>query len=178
MMREESHRRAMSIETFAQYNREHPEEGIDKMLDQKNNTLGTHDYVIAEGRLVHIFFPGAFKVYLHCDLDIRALRRAKQIGNSDVSAVKREVQNRDNDDNERYRQLYGSGCLWTPEQYHCVVNSGELSSQDVFEVVLCAHLHWLDKAKSPDAEYAIVQDSSCWPAFAVNAQTLFIEAIP
>ena len=175
MMRQEARFRNMTIEEFASYNLAHPVAGIDKMLDQRINILGTHDYVIAEGRLPHIFLPGAFKVYLDCAFSIRASRRAEQIS-SPLAIVKKDLRKRDSDDNTRYQKLYGPGCLWTPDQFDLVINTGDMDEMEVFQYMLASHEKWKEEAGAPWSVKSMVSDSSCWPAFAINVHNLFVPA--
>lgn len=174
-MRQEAESRNMTIEELAAYNLAHLEEGIDKMLDQKINILGTHNFVIAEGRLVHLLLPGAFKVYLDCPLPVRAIRRVQQTPSS-LSVVKKDLMKRDSDDNTRYQKLYGPGCLWTPDQFDLVINTGEMFEMEVFQYMMASHEKWKVDATAPWSDTNIISASSCWPGFAVDVQRLSVKA--
>lgn len=140
-MREFAASLGMTIREFAEHNRQHPELGYDKKCDQWLNILGSQDYVIAEGRLPHIFIPKAFHVLFVCDEDIRVARRAQQ-DHRESELVREDLRRRETADNDRYTMLYGAHVLWKPGQYHLVVNSAMLSPRDIVTEILNKHAEW------------------------------------
>jgi cytidylate kinase len=132
----------MTIREFAEHNRQHPELGYDKKCDQWLNILGSHDFVIAEGRLPHIFIPKAYHVLFVCDEDTRVAKRAQQ-DNRSSEEVQRDLRLREAADNERYVSLYGPNVLWQNDEYDLVVNSSMLSPRDIVDTIRAEHIKWI-----------------------------------
>lgn len=142
LMRAKAESLGMTIEEFATFNREHPEEGYDRWLDQTIAVLGQHNWVVCESRLSHVFMPSAFKVLLKCEPMERARRRAKD-NDGDVDKALQKILGRDRDDNERYERLY-PGCLWPDSDFDLVIDTTHRSDpcQSVNEI-LESHRSWL-----------------------------------
>jgi cytidylate kinase len=142
IMRERAAQFGMSIEEFAAHNRLHPEEGHDKWLDGHIATLAEEDGMVCDGRLVHFFMPGAFKVWIECDLATRAGRRHKDESHKEYWRVEREIEKRDQDDEERYTKLY-PGCIWQPQQFDLVLDSRSCFPDMLARRLVREHADWL-----------------------------------
>jgi cytidylate kinase len=135
----------MTIEQFAAHNRAHPEEGWDEKCDQRIAAFAQHNFVVAESRLGHAFMPLAFHVLLECDIDVCAQRRYDDLvvkgKNPVLSEVKRDIEQRDDDDDSRYEILY-PGCLWHRSDFDLVINTQRMSPPEIVEYVLSEHQKW------------------------------------
>lgn len=143
LMRTRAAERGMKIEVFVRYSREHPEEGHDRWCDQQIANFASHDWVICEGRLPHIFMPGALRVFLECDLDIRAVRRHRDHPELSLDEVTEMIVQRDIDDDTRYNALY-SGCHWPLGDFDLVLSSSLMTVEEEVELLLLKHSIWVD----------------------------------
>ncbi len=132
----------MSMEQYAEYCRRNPDLGTDRKLDQNINTLSCHNFTIIESRLGHETCPGGYHVLLECPLATRAKRRAKQISVTYAEA-KAAIEKRDRDDTDRYRHLYGDGCIWSPEKYDLRISSSRHKPDEIARKILAAHSRWV-----------------------------------
>ncbi len=139
LMRAKAQELGMTIEQFATYNRDHPEKGYDKWLDTTIEELGTHNWVVAEGRLPHIFMPHAYRVRLECSSEVRARRRRDQeFPDLSVEQVMKKIIARDEDDNTRYEKLY-PGCMWSDNDFDLIVDTEKMSPGEVAVAVVENH---------------------------------------
>lgn len=139
-----------TIEDFAGHSNLHPEEGHDEWCDAQIYSIAAHrNYIIGEGRLVHVFMPYAFHVLLTCELYIRSSRRWKdqRKRNPKVKFEKtlQDIVMRDVNDAERYEGLY-PGCMWLPEHFDIVISTEFNNPHEVADMILNAHHKWLSKA--------------------------------
>jgi len=132
-----------SIEEFALHNLLHPKEGHDKWCDSVIVRLAQHNWVLAEGRLVHVFMPRAFRVLLLCEAKARATRRASDHGVKYGIALAK-IQERDSNDSARYSMLY-PGSLWPVEAFDIVVRTDTHSVQDCVRRIRTEHEAWRTK---------------------------------
>ncbi len=132
----------LSIEDFALYVSEHPEEKYDDRCDTMIRDFGEHDYVIFEGRLVHYFAPHAFHVRLVCDPHIRAERRAGDQGVTKEEIYKKIV-DRDAMNTVRYTHVYGSEVIWPDEKFDVVLDTAVDDPQTIAEKIVKGHGMWL-----------------------------------
>lgn len=112
----------------------------DKWLDTQLAQFGVQNNTVMESRLAHLWMPMAFKVKLVCPLDVRAERRASQLSKP-VHVVKREIEERDDNDNTRYGSLY-PGCLWHYEVFDLVVSTAERTPPEAVGDIIKAHQRW------------------------------------
>lgn len=144
--------RGMSIEEFAAYCKDHPHEDYDKRCDEIIRSFGLQNFVFIEGRLPHVLAPHAFHVLLVCeDLDVLARRRfndikkkavAKNRSYPKLSEVRKKIEQRDKDDNERYEKLY-PGCLWSEDDYDCVIDTSYMKPRAVIGKIVALRTLWL-----------------------------------
>ncbi len=140
LMRVKAQQHGMDIEAFSQYNRSNPEKGIDLWLDQQLAALASQNFHVLESRLAHMLSPAACRIKLICPIEVRASRRAEQL-KLPVEKVLRMIQDRDADDNTRYRNLY-PGCIWPDHEFDAVVNTEENSPEQVVAEILETHKSW------------------------------------
>jgi cytidylate kinase len=133
----------LSIEEFAGYLQNHPEEKYDERCDEMIRKFGEHDYVIFEGRLVHHFAPNAFHVRLVCDPHIRAERRAKDMPEFSVEEVYKRIVDRDEANRERYKKLYGEDVIWETDQFDLVLDTGKFTPDEIAKSIVEEHKKWI-----------------------------------
>jgi cytidylate kinase len=150
LMRERAEAHGMTMEEFARHMKLHPEEGHDQWLDGRIAELAGEDGMVSDGRLVHYFMPGAFKVWVECGFETRATRRHRQNPDKPFWQVVREVGDRDHDDEERYRKLY-PGCIWKPQQFDLVLDSEHAAPHLLAARLVREHGRWLEKHASAAA---------------------------
>lgn len=151
--RSEEFPNGMTIEQFAKYNREHPEDQFDLKCDQMLSQFAEQNWSIIEGRLPHIMAPHSFRVLLNCDATIRAeRRRAQKYPEMSVEEVLQLIEKRDNDDNARYEKLY-PGCLWPDSDYDLVIDTGKFSPDQVVEKIIDEHTKWANENTTNRAIY-------------------------
>lgn len=172
MMRLLAAKQGLGIEDFCIYRAEHPEEGIDRKVDAMLNAFATQDFGIFEGRLVHVLCPGAFKVLLTCDLDVRAQRKGLQLHKASTS-IKVQLEERDRVDTEIYISLYGPGCIWGPSQFDLVIDTAVLDEKQTFDAVVQAHDTWRKRLE----EDGLLVEGLTYELFGVNTSTLHLPSI-
>ncbi len=135
-----------TIEEFAAFNLKHPEYGYDHWGDSIVHEITIHkNFLVGEGRLVHVFMPHAFHVLLECGLTMRMRRRFEDKVKKDPDIKEGDVMmsifNRDEDDTERYKKLY-RGCIWEPSDYDMVVSTEFFTPSEVVSRILFEHSRW------------------------------------
>lgn len=138
-----------SIETFSQYNRENPDAGHDKKCDDLIREIGEKNHQVIEGRLPHIFVSKGFHILLHCPLDIRAKRRFERQNSDKLSfdEIKRLIDQRDSDDNSRYKVLY-PGCIWTDSDFDSIINSSTMTVDEEVSTIFRDWERWVLKNRA------------------------------
>lgn len=148
MMRRRAQELDMTIEEFARFNREHPEDGHDRWCDDEIARMAKLNWLIGEGRLTHIFMPRAFHVLLTCPVQERARRRhaqlRAQLGRKcpRYEKVVVDILRRDDDDAARYEEMY-PGCMWKPEDFDAVIDTKAHDEAEVENIVHHIHRQWL-----------------------------------
>lgn len=141
------------IKDFAKHKKEHPEEGHDQWCDDTVTIFASHNYVIAEGRLPHIFMPHAFKVLLACPVKVCAERRhkdeVKQNPELSLQSVERDIRVRDDHDDANFQTLY-PGCLWQRPSFDYVIDTEHTPPEKVVEKLCHAHARWLKTIRRSD----------------------------
>ena len=132
-----------NIESFANYNKLHPEDGHDQWLDSQLAFFGSQNFTVIESRLAHLVAPHAFTVKLTCPTDVRAERRLKDRPNSTFAVEKQLIVDRDADDAHRYSKLYPD-CMWADDQFDLVIDTSVRSIDEVVEDIVDGHHAWVE----------------------------------
>lgn len=132
----------MSIEQLAELNLREPERGYDEQCDQEVRIFGCHNYGVAEGRLVAVFWPHSFKVHLVCDFSERVRRRCQDKPGWIPVDIAEILTIRDQADCSRYERMY-PGCLWPEADFDLVIDTTRLTIQQTADQVLDEHRGWL-----------------------------------
>jgi len=87
------------------------DETIDKELDNKQIELKNKDNFVIDGRLTAFFIPNAnVKVFLDCDVKVRAERILKDERNEenskDIDEMVKKINEREQSEKKRYKQYY------------------------------------------------------------------------
>lgn len=135
----------MSIEEFGEFRQANPEEQIDIKLDAMVRSFGKQNFIIAEGRLVHVFIPHAFHVLLSCPLGIRAKRRALDL-RVDPQAIELKIAERDKRDTIIYGSLY-QGWDWPESDFDFVLDTSLCPKHDCIKEIATAHDEWCLRIK-------------------------------
>lgn len=145
IMRQAAKRHSITIEHLAKLCREDPAQmPEDERCDRMIEDFGRQNYVVAEGRLVHVFVPSAFHVLLTCPLEVRAERRHTDSRDTglDLEEVTRLIRVRDEDDRARYEKMY-PGCLWPSESFNLVIDTRECAPEQVVRAIEIGHTGWV-----------------------------------
>ena len=109
---------------------------IDKEIDARQKKLGkTKKNFVIDGRLSAFFIPKAdFKIFLHCDDDVRAKRilgdnRGKENVKS-LNAVKLKVKHRESSEKKRYKKYYKFDC-YDAKNYDILIDTSKLTGREV-----------------------------------------------
>lgn len=128
--RELAHRHEVNIEHQAKF----ANATIDDLVDgATKENADKHKQVVLDGRIAHIFFPDAIKIYITCPLEVRAERRAKDNNISQIKAW-RELVDRDAADRGRLQKLRGVN-FQDQSQYSAVFTSTKSKEEVVAEVI-------------------------------------------
>ena len=152
MVRRVLAKEGMSLE---EYNRKATDEhDLDDKVDEELRTLrGTKDVVI-DSRLGFYWIPESFKVYLDLDLEVATVRIFKDAvnnkkrseageGGSSLPDVARRVRERMQDEQNRFRSLYGID-PYNSKHFDLVIDTSRHDPQSVAITVFDVYREWLD----------------------------------
>lgn len=137
-MREMAEERGLSILELSRL----AEKGddIDLEIDGRSALLAQEaEGFVMDARLGWYFVPDAIKVFLDVSLDVAAerifgARRAKERENTDLATTRRAIELRSASERDRYQRYYGLDYT-DPTHYHLVVDTSDLSPDEVVEQV-------------------------------------------
>jgi len=113
----------------------------DKDVDEYQKKLGeTEDNLLFDGRLGFYFIPHSQKIFLKVDPRIGAERvfkdeRPDETKCDSVEALMEKIEKRIESDRKRYEKWYNIDC-WNEENYTLVINTTELSIEQVMGKIL------------------------------------------
>jgi cytidylate kinase len=137
IFREEAERRKMSIDSFVELLKKHPE--IDKSIDLKMvDYAKSHDKIILEGRLTAYMMEKhdipALKVLLVAPYEVSTQRVANREGIS-LEEADHLVKKRDKTDHQRYLDFYDID-IHDESVYDYVIDSNTLTIQEEVDMIL------------------------------------------
>ena len=147
IMRQFARDNKMRMEQFRAHLLKSGNESYDRRVDGMQEQFGLQNFTVTESRLAHYFIPFAYHILLICPLEVRAERRAKDKGLS-VEMIAEEIAQRDHDDEECYRRLYGDSCIWSPEKFDLVIDTHINKPPSVVTNILEGHARWKEKTVS------------------------------
>jgi CMP/dCMP kinase len=143
IMRDLAKERGMSLNKFYSLIKKEPE--VDREVDEYQRKLGeTEDKLVVEGRTSFHFVPNSYKIFLDVDEDVGAQRIFEDLKkNSDrnediyrsVSEVKQSIQERVNNEIERYQNLYGINHL-DKKNFDLVIDTSYITVEQVVNQIL------------------------------------------
>jgi CMP/dCMP kinase len=152
MVRRVLAREGMSLE---EYNRRaNDEHDLDDKVDEELRSLRSAKDVVIDSRLGFYWIPESFKVYLDLDLEVATARIFKDAvnnkkrssageGGSSLPDVARQVKGRMNDEQSRFRQLYGID-PYSTRHFDLVIDTSRHDPQSVAITVFDIYREWLD----------------------------------
>ena len=109
---------------------------FDKMVDEWLLEKARKGRVVLDSRTMPWLFDGGFKIWLDASKEVRAMRVAKRDGISVEEALK-IVDERDKESNRIYEKLYGFKVGEDLTPFHLIVDTDNLSEEEVLNVI-CA----------------------------------------
>ena len=152
MVRRVLAKEGMSLE---EYNRRAVDEhDLDDKVDEELRTLRAAKDVVIDSRLGFYWIPESFKVYLDLDLEIATARIFKDAvnnkkrssageGGSSLPDVARKVRERMQDEQSRFRSLYGID-PYSTKHFDLVIDTSRNDPQTVAITVFDTFRDWLD----------------------------------
>lgn len=112
------------------------EKEIDYQMDRKNLEYAMMGNVVLDGRLTG-WVAGNWadvKIYYDCPFEVRAKRARKRDETSFEKSMK-NIQERDKEDNKKYKQLYGID-LFDKSIYDIIINNEKLTLEEAKKIVI------------------------------------------
>ena len=126
IFRDIAKRRGLSLEEFSALR----EKEVDWEADKRTLKLAMKGNVVLDGRLTG-WVAGDWadlKIYYECPLEIRAERAAERDKKSKEEAL-RDIKKRDEEDNKKYKKLYGID-LFDKSIYDLIIDNSKFSLED------------------------------------------------
>lgn len=126
IFRDIAKRRGLSLEEFSALR----EKEVDWEADKRTLKLAMKGNVVLDGRLTG-WVAGDWadlKIYYECPLEIRAERAAERDKKSKEEAL-RDIKKRDEEDNKKYKKLYGID-LFDKSIYDLIIDNSKFSLKD------------------------------------------------
>jgi cytidylate kinase len=140
----------LTIEEFAEYNRENPTDRYDEDCDAAMAAYAKQNHTMLEGRLPHVFAPHSYRVLLVCPLPVRADRRHADEPAASLTQVMERIRKRDEDDHARYQKLY-PGYFWPHQDFDLVLDTSVLTPAEVADEILSGNRKWQKKVHASPA---------------------------
>lgn len=141
----------MTVEEFSAFAKQYPAAGYDKRVDEEIKSLAEkRNYLVGEGRMVHIFMKDAFKVLLTCPINVRAERRQKDFPELNVQEMRKRIEDRDRHDNCRYAIQYPF-CHWFPEDFDLHLDTSQHSAEEGASRILASFNTWIEVRQNTPA---------------------------
>ncbi len=130
---------------------------VDKELDDSNLNIGKQNNIVLDSRLGFHFIPNSFKVFLELDGDTASERILKDkmnnpnrsteaTGSFDTTeSIKEKINLRLESERKRYKDLYGIQDHTAYSNFDLVINTKELSLEEVSKKIIEEYNNWLKK---------------------------------
>jgi cytidylate kinase len=127
---------------------------LDEKIDEELRRLREQRDIIIDSRLGFYWIPESFKVYLDLDLEVATARIFKDSvnnqgrkeageGGSSLSDVARQVRTRMNNEQHRFKTMYGTDPFNT-QNFDLVIDTSRHDPQTVAITVFDIYREWLD----------------------------------
>jgi CMP/dCMP kinase len=151
MVRRVLAKEGMSLE---EYNRRAEDEhDLDDKVDEELRSLRDAKDIVVDSRLGFYWIPESFKVYLDLDLEVATARIFKDAVNNkkrsgagesgSLPDIARKVRERMQDEQDRFRQLYGID-PYSTRHFDLVIDTSRHDPQSVAITVFDVYRQWLD----------------------------------
>lgn len=152
MVREVLAQNKMTLEEYN--NQAKTNHSLDAQIDDELRNLREKNDIVVDSRLGFYWIPESFKVYLDLDLDVATARIYKDaVTNSSRSAVgtsstslyevSRQVKERMNTEQSRFRRLYGVD-PFNKNRFDLIIDTSRHDPQSVAIAVFDSYKQWLD----------------------------------
>ena len=139
----------MSITQFQEFLNQNPD--FDKKIEKSaSEYAASHDNLIIDAKLGWYAVPYSFKIYLKVDIDVAAKRAFEDEKRKDtepfasIEQAKELIKYRYAEENKRWLEEYGVH-REDMDNYDIVVDTTNLTPEEVYEKVKEAYLKWLDE---------------------------------
>lgn len=141
--------------SLAEYNaKADNDHALDEMVDEELRKLRDQRDIVVDSRLGFYWIPESFKVYLDLDLEVatarifkdsvsNSLRSESGEGSTSLHDVAVQVRDRMNDEQHRFRSLYGVD-PYNPTHFDLVIDTSRHSPQTVAITVFDMYREWLE----------------------------------
>ncbi len=141
--------KGMSIVDFQIYLNEHPD--LDREIEKSAaDYASTRDNLIIDAKLGWYAIPNSFKVYLKVDIEISAKRAFEDASRKNtepfksIEEAKKKISYRHKEETNRWQEEYGVN-RDDMSNYDLVVDTTNLTPDEVCNIVLDAYNKWLEK---------------------------------
>lgn len=152
MVRRVLAREGMSLEEYNQ--KAGDDHDLDDKVDEELRSLRDKKDIVVDSRLGFYWIPESFKVYLDLELEVATARIFKDAvnnkkrsdageGGSSLPDVARQVKKRMEDEQNRFRSLYGID-PYNPHHFDLVIDTSRHDPQTVAITVFDIYREWLD----------------------------------
>ena len=112
---------------------------VDKELDKAQIDLKKEDNFVIDSRIGFYFIPNSVKIFLDADFDIRIKRifGSKRVEEtySDLSQAKKEIKERFDSEQERYRKIYDLDYL-DKKNYNYILDTSNLNVEESTDKII------------------------------------------
>ena len=141
--------------TLEEYNQKAADDhSLDARVDEELRDLRDKNDIIIDSRLGFYWIPESFKVYLDLDIELATARIFKDAvsnsgrssvgtSNSSLDAVSRQVRNRMQNEQSRFRKMYGVDPYAT-NHFDFIIDTSRQNPQSVAIAVFDTYREWLD----------------------------------
>lgn len=152
MVRQVLSQNKMTLEEYN--NRAETNHNLDDKIDEKLRDLRDRKDIVVDSRLGFYWIPESFKVYLDLDLEVatarifkdsvnNSLRKATETHSSSLSEVSRQVRERMQNEQHRFKQMYGVD-PYEKTHFDFIVDTSRNDPQTVAIAIFDAYKDWLD----------------------------------
>ena len=152
MVRKVLKRNGMTLEEYN--NKAESDHDLDDQIDEELRALRDLEDIVVDSRLGFYWLPESFKVYLDLDLDVatariykdmtsNASRQGVEDGDTSLSGVAREVADRMQAEQQRFRKLY-SVDPYDKSHFDLIIDTSRHNPHSVAIAVLDSYKQWLE----------------------------------
>ena len=153
-MRSMAEKRGLTLNDLNKIGESDP--SIDIEIDDYSREIGKEENVVMDSRLGFHFIPKSFKVFLKLDPNIAANRiledakvnpnrhKESRQGFSTIEDIVSSINTRLKSETKRYKELYKINNYMMPENFDLVIDTSEITLEQVSEQIITKYKVWLD----------------------------------